>query len=419
MVGIKTASNALDGDHGLLQQHQLGPQPHLEQGGDLEQLGQQPAHGDLAGRPAEHRLADRAQGLGEGVDIVVARHIAGVEMHLGHPAIVAHQEAVEDLGQEAPLDRSQPADDAEVDGGDRRGGGDEQVSLVKVGVEHPVIHRLGQKAADEVVGQGPAVQARRVQRRRVRQRQPARPFQGQHPLAHALPDHGRRPHVAVAGHDLAHLAGPGGLHAQVQLQLQRADDDPGEQHRLQPAGRGDQPLDQTGDQQQHAAVGVDAPLDPRPQHLHRHPTAVEHRGLMGLGDGGGGDRLAEGRVETLDRPPQRALDLGPGDGGVEGRQTVLEVRQVLGELAAEDVGAGRQHLAQLDGDGAEALQRPGQPLARPPDPGPGAREQPQEPAQRPHPRRQQRIDLARDQRIGADQRPADGQQAGECGKVHA
>jgi hypothetical protein len=57
-----------------------GRRAHLEQGGDLEQLGQQPAHRHLAGVATEHRLADRAQGLGEGVDVVMGRHIAGVEM---------------------------------------------------------------------------------------------------------------------------------------------------------------------------------------------------------------------------------------------------------------------------------------------------------------------------------------------------
>ena len=39
------------------------------------------------------------------VDAVVAGHVAGVEVHLGHPLVVALQEAPEDLGQVAPLGR--------------------------------------------------------------------------------------------------------------------------------------------------------------------------------------------------------------------------------------------------------------------------------------------------------------------------
>jgi hypothetical protein len=50
--GVDAAGDALDRDHGLLQQHQLGPQGHVEQGGDLEQLGQQrPIETSRASRP--------------------------------------------------------------------------------------------------------------------------------------------------------------------------------------------------------------------------------------------------------------------------------------------------------------------------------------------------------------------------------
>ena len=41
MIGLQPARHPLDRDHGLLQQDQFGPQPHVEQGGDLEQLAQQ------------------------------------------------------------------------------------------------------------------------------------------------------------------------------------------------------------------------------------------------------------------------------------------------------------------------------------------------------------------------------------------
>ena len=86
VVGVQAARHALDRDHGLLQQDQLGPQMHVEQGGDLEQLAQQPAHRHLGRRPADHRLADRAQGLGEGLDRMVRRHVAGLEMDPGDAA---------------------------------------------------------------------------------------------------------------------------------------------------------------------------------------------------------------------------------------------------------------------------------------------------------------------------------------------
>jgi hypothetical protein len=66
-------------------------------------------------RLAVDRLADGADRLGEIVDGMVRRHIAGLEMHLGDAAIVAGDEAEQDLGEEAPLLRAEPAHDAEID----------------------------------------------------------------------------------------------------------------------------------------------------------------------------------------------------------------------------------------------------------------------------------------------------------------
>ena len=106
------------------------------------------------------RLANRAKGLGEGVDGMVFRDVARVEMGLRDPVIVPLQKAPQDLGQMPARHRVEPADNAEVDRGDLRRCGDEQIALVKVGVKHPVIHRLGEEGADEVVGEGRAIQAR-------------------------------------------------------------------------------------------------------------------------------------------------------------------------------------------------------------------------------------------------------------------
>ena len=56
----------------------------------------------LAGRSMD-RLADGAQGLREQLDGMLPRHVARLEMHLGHAPVVAGDEAVQDLGEEAPL----------------------------------------------------------------------------------------------------------------------------------------------------------------------------------------------------------------------------------------------------------------------------------------------------------------------------
>jgi hypothetical protein len=132
---------------------------------------------------------------------------------------------------------------------------------------------------------------------------------------------------------------------------------------------------------------------------------------MGLGQGGRGDRGLEAGVEGVERPAQAARDLGLGDLQREGGQAVLQVRQVLGELASEDVGPGRQELAHLDGRRALALQHPRQALARPALARRSAGQQAQGAARQPRRRRQDRLDLARHKGVGPDQGPAGGDQA--------
>jgi hypothetical protein len=69
-------------DHGLLEHDELGPGRHLEDGGDLEQERQEPRHRDLVGAPVVDRFADGADRLGEILDRMMRRHVAGFEMHL-------------------------------------------------------------------------------------------------------------------------------------------------------------------------------------------------------------------------------------------------------------------------------------------------------------------------------------------------
>ena len=81
-LGIERAGDALDHHHGLLQQQQLRPRAHVEQAGDLEQQRQQLGHRDVFGGAVVDRLADGADRLREALHRMLARHIAGVEMHL-------------------------------------------------------------------------------------------------------------------------------------------------------------------------------------------------------------------------------------------------------------------------------------------------------------------------------------------------
>ena len=296
---------------------------------------------------------------------MVRRHIARIEVHAGDPQVVALEEAPQDLGQVAPLGRAEPADDAVVHRRQPVGRGREQIALVQVGVEHPVVQGLGQEGAGELGGQGRAVQALLVERSRIGQGHALGPGQGQHPLAHPVPDHLGRAHIGVARHHLAELAGARRLQPQVQLQLQRARHRGHRPARLQPPGLRAHLFGEARRQAQGADVGADAVLHPRAQHLHRHLAPVAQARRMGLGQGGGGHRWMEFGEQRARRPAQRLADLGVGDFHGEGRQLILQPGEVVGEHLAEDVGAGRQQLAKLDRHRPQPLQRQGQALARP------------------------------------------------------
>ena len=139
-------------------------------------------------------------------------------MDLGDAAVIAGDQAVEDLGQPHPRLPVDPAHDAEVDRGEPAVGQREQIALVEIGVEEAVDHRLAQEGADQDRGQRLEVVAGGDQRVAVGELDAVDPFQRQHPP--------RRCGVqSICGHEeaalgdqiLAQLGGRGGLAPQVEL----------------------------------------------------------------------------------------------------------------------------------------------------------------------------------------------------------
>ena len=110
---------------------------------------------------------DRAQRLGEGVRVAVARHVARLEVHLRHPLVVAVQEADQDLGVDPAGIGVDPPHDAEVERDQRPVRPELQVALVHVGVEEAVAQRVGQEGLDDPLRQPHQVGAARPQRREV------------------------------------------------------------------------------------------------------------------------------------------------------------------------------------------------------------------------------------------------------------
>jgi hypothetical protein len=127
---------------------------------------------------------------------------------------------------------------------------------------------------------------------------------------------------------------------------------------------------------------------------------------MHLGDRGGRDRpLLEAGEQRLDRAAKLALDCGAGGGAVEGRQPVLQLGEVGRQLLAEEVGAGREELAELDERRAELVERPGKLLS-----GPSLDVAARAQARHPEQARRHLQDLERGQRVVSGQGAGDGEQ---------
>ena len=77
-------------------------------------------------------------------------------------------------------------------------------------------------------------------------------------------------------------------------------------------------------------------------------------------DGG----VVERGEQCLERPAELGLDQRPRLASRKRRQPVLQARQIEGDLLTEEVGSGRQELAELDEARAQLAECRGEPLAR-------------------------------------------------------
>ena len=106
---------------------------------------------------------------------------------------------------------------------------------------------------------------------------------------------------------------------------------------------------------------------PGPQHLDRDLAPSVVAGEMHLGDRRRGDRRSRRTTRTARRAAARIRPRSARRASLAGkrRQPVLQPRQIGGDLLAEQIGAGRQDLAELDEARAQLAERRGEPLARP------------------------------------------------------
>ena len=410
---VERARDTLDHHHGLLQHDQLGARRHVEQAGDLEQQGQHLRHRDLVGAPVVDRLADGADRLSEIGDRVMRRDIAGLEMHLGDAGVVAGDEAEKDLGEEAPFLVAEPAHDAAVDRDQPALGVDEQVAGVHVGMEEAVADRMGEEGLDDLAAEAFEIMAGGTQRLDVGEPDTVDPFidqdlaRGQPPVRH------RHAEIGVLPGVLGEFGEGRGLEPQIHFHRDGARQGLDHGGHAQAPRLGRAPLGKLRAEAHGGEIAMEAVADAGPEDLDRDLGAVLQPGAMDLRDRGGRDRLAELGEDRLDRPVRRRLDRGARLRHREGRHPVLQGREVLGDLHADDIGPRRQELAELDIGRAEPGQ--GRRQAGRGGAGAAALDQPAEHDQGARGRRQHgRVDEG--ERALARQHEADPRRAGEMGE---
>jgi hypothetical protein len=292
------------------------------------------------------------------LDRMMRRHVARLEMHLRGAVIVARDEAVEDLGQETALLRRQPAHDAEVDRHDAAVAVQEQVSRMHVGVEEAVAQCVTQESLHQRTPERRQVQPARFQCGAIGERRAVDPRERQHAARGALPVDRGHAEVRIALYVVAHLGDRGGLEPQIHLDRDRACECVDDLDHAQPPRLGRMPLGAARREIERVEIGLEAPLDAGPQDLDGHGLPVG-LGAMHLRDGGSGNRGTERCVNFFQRLAERGGDLRLGLPLRERRHPVLQAFQIARERRADDVGARRQELTELDVSRPEPRQRGG------------------------------------------------------------
>ncbi len=124
-------------------------------------------------------------------------------------------------------------------------------------------------------------------------------------------------------------------------------------------------LDEIGEPEEEIEIAGEGPAIFGRSTLTATSAPSDGHGVVHLGDGGGGDRHV---VEALEQRLHGLAEPG-GDGGAGGRrgkrrQAILQRGEIAGDFLADEIGAGGEHLPELDEAGSQRVQRVRQALAR-------------------------------------------------------
>ena len=340
-----------------MQKDQLRLNLHIKSPRGLEQAQQEVAEGDLAQGLLENRLADGTDGRFELLDPGVPGYPARLHVELGDPPVVPVEEGQQVLRQVAFVFLGQGAHDAEVDRDVAPVGFDEDVARVHVGVEKVVLEDLGEEDLDTPLSQQLHANALPAQGVGVAHRGAADALHHQHVLACQVPVDLGDVECLVVQEVAPQLGGVGGLAHQVELVedgllvlLDHFD-------RVQATAVLPVLFRQPRDGEEQVDVAPDGLLDVGAQHLDHDALAGLEPRRVDLGDGGRGERrLVELLQQRLHRLAEGLLDDGAGAFAGKGRNPVLQLGQLLGQVVRQQIATGGEDLAEFDEDRSQVLQ---------------------------------------------------------------
>ena len=321
--------------------------------------------------------------MDEGHAVGLGRQEAGTEEDIGHTGIVALQEAHQDLGHVAAVGDVDPAHDAEIERHDGPVGIDQDIAGVHVSVKEAVAKHLIEEHLGSVLHDLVGIEPGPEESCPVGGMGTGDAFHGEDPPTGPLPIHSRHAKALIVAAVFRQLDRSRRLEPQIELAAGRSGKDGHRLDRLVMAKMRLRALHQPRQPAEEDQIPLDRLLDAGAKHLDRGQLTIRGDGEMHLGDRGGGHRLLDEFAEhLLDRLPEIRLDRRPRRRDRKRRQAILERCKVMGNVVAQEIGAGRQALAKLDEGRPHLLQRRGQPLARPAL-GPLVHEGPREAQERP------------------------------------
>ena len=269
-------------------------------------------------------------------------------MDLAHTKIVARDEAVKDLGKEHAFLWTQPPDNTEVHRHEIARSVDEQVALVHVRMEKAIADRVAQKALDHGIAKLDEIEPLRAKRIHISDWRSVNPLGGQHVPAGPLPIDLWHAKVRVIPGVLRHLGKGCGLHAQVEFLLHGLLEHVHCGNRSQPASLCTEALHEAGSKIEAAKISSEPLSHAWAQNLDSKFAAVRASRLVHLGNRCGRD----GRAKLCEQDVDGSAEIVPHDLLCrmcrEGWKPVLKGLQLKGAARANEIGARRQELAQLD-----------------------------------------------------------------------